>query len=445
MVARNALVIVAGSLQEMPAGDTLNGAGGSAAIRTPLNVTPAAAAINVTDPITLTGSAFLSLYGLAMTASQWQVATAADFVTMPVNTGDVAGTATSRAIAPSILAFSTQYYWRTRYLDSDGVYSSWSASTTFTTAAAATSFIATPAATPAAFGTAFEGGFYAGLIWNEVTQSASSTVIGTGSKVFTVPDMTSVPLVYSGQVLEVRSRANPANKMIGTVTGAGATSLTVNITSVGGAGTFADWSVMSRYRLVVAPKATETTLTYKNTNDAAPVACATLTEGWKATLAMVAAGTSTVYPAAYYCRGLATGGKTDWYFAARDELEMAWRNLKPTTASNYATADRATTATSNYMNLGSYGDAAPGHGTNNNSSPTGPAYTAGSPAQTAAVAFQTAGTEAFDFTTTYYWSSSDANALTGWYQLWHTSIPGYQDFGNKGGANRIRAFRRSII
>ena len=91
------------------------------------------------------------------------------------------------------------------------------------------------------------------MIWNELVQSATSTTIGTGSKSFSVPNMDSAPIVYAGQQLEVRSRANPANKMVGTVTGATGTNLTINVTSVGGSGTFSDWSVMSRYRVIVAP------------------------------------------------------------------------------------------------------------------------------------------------------------------------------------------------
>ena len=447
MVARSALVLVTGQIRELPAGDTLVGGTGGAvdAVRTPVTVTPAAGATNVTDPLTLTGSAYLSLYGLSMAAAQWQVATAADFVTMPVNTGDVAGTATTRSVASGVLGFATQYFWRVRYRDSEGVYSPWSPATAFTTAAAAVSFIATPAATPATFGDAFEGGFYAGMIWNELVQSASSTVIGTGSKVFAVPDMTAVPLVYSGQVLEVRSRANPANKMVGTVTDAGATALTLNITSVGGSGTFTDWSVMSQYRIIVAPKATETTLALKNVNDAAPSACGTLTEGWKATLSMVAAGSSTVYPSAHYCRNLTTGGKTDWYLGARDELELSWRNLKPTTDANYAAVDRQVAATPNYSNLGSYGDVAATHGKNNNSSPPGPAYTAGSPAQIGATGFVTAGSEAYEYGTPSYWSASEYSATAAWAQLWTSGNPGAQSASNKNGSKRIRAIRRSII
>jgi hypothetical protein len=411
----------------------------------PTNTSPAASAVGVLDGPTLTGSAFYSLYGAAQMAVQVQVATAVDFAA-PVHDSGSKPAATSYALPSGTLAVNTVYYWRMRYQNARGTWSAWSTPTSFTTAASFNNYIATPTATPA-IGAALEGGFYAGMIWNELVQSATSTAIGTGTKTFTVPDMSSAPIVYAGQSLEVRSRANPANKMIGTVTAALGTNLTINITSVGGAGTFTDWSIMTRYRVIVAPKASgeSASLAYKNTNDAAPAACGTLTEGRKATLAMVAAGNATIYPAANFCTGLSIGGKTDWYLPARDELELAWRNLKPTTDANYVTADRPTGQTPNYQNLGAYGDTAATHGTNNNSAPAGTAYTGGAPAQTAAAAFQTGGAEAFTYGSSLYWSASEYSATGAWSQSWNSSSPGYQNNGNKTSAYRVRAVRRSII
>ena len=433
-------------------GEALTGTGNivlsTDAVRMPVNVSPAQAATGVTETPVLTGSAFLSLYGLSMAASQWQVSTAADFSSTVVSTGDVAGTSTSYTLAAGILSVSAAYYWRVRYKDADGVYSTWSAPTGFTTAANFNDYIATPTATPAAFGDPLEGGFYTGLIWNELVQSASSTAIGTGAKTFTVPSMTGAPIVYAGQTLEVRSRANPANKMIGTVTGAIGATLTLNITSVGGSGTFTDWSIMSRYRVIVAPKASgeNAALAWKNASDAGPAATGTLTEGRKATLAMVAAGNSTVYPAAHWCNSLTIGGKVDWCLPARDELELCWRNLKPVTDANYTSADRPEAATPNYQNLGAYGGTEATHGLNKNSDPAGAAYTSGVPAQTAATAFRTGGAEAFEYGSGRYWSSTEYSASYAWYQNWNSSNPGNQNSnGLKTVAYRVRAVRRSVI
>jgi hypothetical protein len=308
------------------------------------------------------------------------------------------------------------------------------------------SYIATPASTPA-IGDYFEGGYYTGMIWNQLVQSSTSMAIGTGSKSFTVPDMTSSPIVYVGQQLEVRSRANPANNFVGTVTSAAGTSLTINVTSTGGSGTFSDWSIMARYRILVAPKASgeNNAIALKNTNDAFPSGCQSLNDGWTATNAMKNAGDATVYPAAWWARGLTINGYNDWYIPARDELELCWRNLKPTTDANYSNTNRSTGQSFNYMINGAYGDTSNQHGVNNNSSPVGNAYTSGSPGQTAVTAFRTGGSEAFNYGTNYYWSSTEFNTSDAWPQAWNSGSPGYQYGGNKLNTLSVRAVRRSII
>lgn len=412
----------------------------------PANTAPAAGATGILEQPTLTGSTYYSLYSAAQQALQVQVSTDPTFATVTYDSGSLPP-ATSHTLPAGKLAVSTTYHWRLRYQNARGAWSEWSAATGFITASAFPEYIATPTPTPANFGDPFEGGFYTGLIWNQLTQSATSTAIGTGVKVFTVPSMTGAPIVYEGQVLEVRSRANPANKMTGTVAFAGGTQLILNVTTVGGAGTFADWSVMSRYRVIVAPKASGESagIAIKNANIDLPVACRTLNEGLRATQAMRDADTSTVYPAAHWARGLSIGGRTDWYIPARDELELCWRNLKPTTTANYATDDRKTGASYDYAVNGAYGDTANTHGLNNNSAPPGAAYTSGSPAQTTAAAFKTGGSEAFEFGSVYYWSSSEYSASSAWRQYWDSSNPGYQNANSKTDTYKVRAARRSII
>ena len=418
----------------------------AAGVATPSITSPINAATGALGPsLTLTSSTFGWL-GVADTHldSDWQLATDAGFATIVQSTTADAANKTSWT---ATVATGTTYYARVRHRGVANGVSAYSATVSFATAATFNAYIATPTATPAAFGNALEGGFYTGMIWNELVQSTTSTTIGTGSKVFTVADMTASPLVYAGQTLEVRSRANPANKMIGTVTGASGTSLTINVTTVGGSGAFADWSIMAQYRVIVAPKSTgeNTSIAYKNANTAAPAACSTLTEGRKATLAMVAADTATVYPAAHWCNNLSIAGKTDWYLPARDELELCWRNLKPTADANYTTADRGDSAI-DYKNLGAFDDTVITHGTNNNSSPSGAAYTTGVPAQVAAGKnFRTGESEAFVYGSFNYWSASEYSASGAWYQTWDSSNPGYQANLDKTGAYYVRAVRRSII
>ena len=127
-------------------------------------------------------------------------------------------------------------------------------------------------------------------------------------------------------------------------------------------------------------------------------------------------------------------------------MELAWRNLKPTAEANYTTANRATGATPDYKNLGSYGDTANTHGLNNNSSPTGAAYSSGTPAQVAAGKnFRTGESEAFAYASYYYWSASEYSTAYSWFQGWNSGGPGNQDGTTKTNALYVRAVRRSII
>lgn len=70
--------------------------------------------------------------------------------------------------------------------------------------------------------------------------STTSLLIGTGSKAFT----TQSGLAYSaGARVRASSAANGANYMEGLVTSYSGTTLTVNVTKVGGSGTLADWNI----------------------------------------------------------------------------------------------------------------------------------------------------------------------------------------------------------
>ncbi len=126
------------------------------------------------------------------------------------------------------------------------------------------------------------------------------------------------------------------------------------------------------------------------------------------------------HPAAQFCEGLTIGGFSDWYFPAKNELEICYFNLKPTTGSNNTSS-----------------------GTNTNAVPSrGSNYTAGTPAQTSAAAFQTGGAEAFNPLVTY-WAGTEGSASTAWFQFFDG---GFQGSGNsKTNSNYVRAVRRVAV
>lgn len=70
--------------------------------------------------------------------------------------------------------------------------------------------------------------------------STTSLAIAVASKVFTTQ---SGKFFDVGNWLLITSDANPANYMHGQVTAYSGTSLTVNVTNIGGSGTFADWTI----------------------------------------------------------------------------------------------------------------------------------------------------------------------------------------------------------
>lgn len=124
------------------------------------------------------------------------------------------------------------------------------------------------------------------------------------------------------------------------------------------------------------------------------------------------------HPAAEFCEGLSIGGFSDWYMPAKNELEVCYYNLKPTTASNNTSS-----------------------GTNTNAVPSrGSNYTSGTPAQTSATDFKSGGAEAF--AAGRYWSSTEYSATDAWLQNFYN---GFQGNYVKTYSTRVRAVRRVAV
>lgn len=172
------------------------------------------------------------------------------------------------------------------------------------------------------------------------------------------------------------------------------------------------------YNLVVGPVASaQSSRRWRNPSGSAPGTDSVI-NGPQNTADMVADGSSTVYPAAHFCNDLTIGGFSDWYMPAKNELEVCYYNLKPTTTSN-STSSGANT------------NAVPSRGSN---------YTAGTPAQTSAANFKSTGAE--DFTDSPYWSSTEFSALYAWLQSFYSGNQ-FTGFGYEKSLSRnVRAIRR---
>ena len=151
---------------------------------------------------------------------------------------------------------------------------------------------------------------------------------------------------------------------------------------------------VATHALIVAPAATGATGTgYTLTTNKQWKTTNTTTAGTNSTYdgaANSANMNNASHPAAQFCETLSIGGYTDWYLPARDELEIAYYNLKPTTDSNNTTSG-----------INAY--SVPARGSN---------YTAGTPAQTTVTAFQTGNSEAF--VAAFHWSSTASSSTNAW-------------------------------
>lgn len=179
-------------------------------------------------------------------------------------------------------------------------------------------------------------------------------------------------------------------------------------------------SGVATHNLVVGPLSTaQTTNKWKDVNTATTGAGSVI-DGPQNTADMVADGNSTVYPCAHFCNDLVIGGFSDWYMPAKNELEVCYFNLKPTTTANFAFGGANT-------------NAVPSRSSN---------YTSGNPAQTSATVFQTGNAQAF--TAAGYWSSTEPTSM---YYAWRQEFADGVQYSNtlKYYSFRVRAIRRVAV
>jgi hypothetical protein len=128
------------------------------------------------------------------------------------------------------------------------------------------------------------------------------------------------------------------------------------------------------------------------------------------------------YQAAIFCEGLTIGDYSDWYLPSKNELEVLYYNLKPTTGSNNTSSGSNANAVS--------------------PEPISTNYTSGSPAQTSAgIGFRTGETDAF--ASDYYWSSTEQSSSIAWGQAFFNGSqvdPTYKYAGSY-----VRAVRRIAV
>ena len=175
----------------------------------------------------------------------------------------------------------------------------------------------------------------------------------------------------------------------------------------------------TQYYLIVAPKSTGEASGKTWGAYGATTGITSVINGPTNSASLAALGAD--YQAAIFCEGLTIGGYSDWYLPAKNELEVLYYFLKPTTDANSTSSGSNANAVS--------------------PEPISTNYTSGAPAQTSAgIGFRTGETNAF--ASVSYWSSTENNASYAWVQHFGN---GPQNYIFKYNSYYVRAVRRIAV
>ena len=415
-------------------------AAGVAIVNKPSITSPSASQTNVSLNPLITGTAYSTTPTGQGThqSSQWQVATTPDFLNLFLDTGT--NTTNLTQITVNGLALNTVYYARVKYTSSTIGTSAWSDAITFTTTnkyvvtptvsvtGAPSDVAETPTISTSAFSVSGGTDTHYATDWQIVKVSDSSIVWQSNGN---TTNKTSI--VVPAGILQVSTQYKARARHIGSTIGESAWGeltfttkakfFTFDPSSVGlpyGGGYYAGKIITGgvTYALIVAPKAQggeNSSLAWKTSN-LTTAGTTSINDGQANTNAMIAAGAS-AHPAANFCNNLTINGYDDWYLPAKDELEILYRYLKPSTTANYTDS-----------------------GANTSSVPTTGNYTSGNPAQTSVTIFRTGNSEAFN--ESYYWSSTEYSSTDGQVQFFYV---GSQTSATKTRPYYVRGVRRIAI
>jgi len=189
-----------------------------------------------------------------------------------------------------------------------------------------------------------------------------------------------------------------------------------------------DYQTPLRYALIVSPKSLEDSSKAWRTSNATVSGASTRWNGLAAQNALASA----TYPAFDYCEGLShpSDGGSKWYLPALDEIELCYRNFKPTTNNNFTGA----------RSLDVFPAVNWDNGENDASDPQGSAYTTSVPARTALSDWQSGNAQAF--AAVGYWSASWRGSTSAWAQRF---LDGFQGDVTQTDVRPVRPVRRVVL